>query len=147
MMPGRGERSGRIVKLSPLSLRILLLLLLQAARTLMVEAAEEITHVLGDPKPLVTFDSFGDNSLLLPLRCFIGSVDDRVTAKSVLHQIIDQKLREAGISMAFTQRDVHLDTDKPLDIRLVQERVEVRGPTVPFADEGKWCHPAVAISS
>jgi potassium efflux system protein len=48
-------------------------------------------------------------------------VDDRVAAKSVLHQVIDQKFREAEISMAFPQRDVHLDTVKPLVVRVVRE--------------------------
>jgi len=93
----------------------------QAAMTLMKQAAEENALVLVEPKPVVTFDSFGDNALLLTLRCFIGSVDDRVAAKSVLHQVIDQKFREAEISMAFPQRDVHLDTVKPLVVRVVRE--------------------------
>jgi potassium efflux system protein len=93
----------------------------QAAMTLMKQAAEENALVLKEPVPVVTFDSFGDNALLLTLRCFIGSVDDRVAAKSVLHQVIDQKFREAEISMAFPQRDVHLDTVKPLVVRVVRE--------------------------
>ena len=88
----------------------------------MTQAATNNTLVLDDPKPVVTFDSFGDNALLLTLRCFIGSVDDRVPAKSALHQAIDQQFREAKISMAFPQRDVHLDTNKPLEIRVVQDQ-------------------------
>ena len=94
----------------------------QTAMGLMTQAATNNTLVLDDPKPVVTFDSFGDNALLLTLRCFIGSVDDRVPAKSALHQAIDQQFREAKISMAFPQRDVHLDTDKPFEIRVVQEK-------------------------
>jgi potassium efflux system protein len=94
----------------------------QTAMNLMLQAANDNALVLDDPKPVVTFDSFGDNALMLTLRCFIGSVDNRVPAKSGLHQVIDQKFREAAISMAFPQRDVHLDTNKPLDIRVVHER-------------------------
>ena len=94
----------------------------QTAMGLMTQAATNNTLVLDDPKPVVTFDSFGDNALLLTLRCFIGSVDDRVPAKSALHQAIDQQFREAKISMAFPQRDVHLDTNKPLEIRVVQDQ-------------------------
>jgi len=92
----------------------------QAAMALMMQAARENPLVLEDPPPAVTFDSFGDNALLLTLRFFVGSVDDRVAAKSALHQIIDRKFREAEISMAFPQRDVHLDTTSPLDIRIVE---------------------------
>jgi potassium efflux system protein len=93
----------------------------QLAMRLMREAAEENPLVLEDPPATVTFDSFGDNALLLTLRCFIGSVDDRVAIKSVLHQVIDQKFRAAEISMAFPQRDVHLDVSRPLAIRVVRE--------------------------
>jgi potassium efflux system protein len=89
---------------------------------LMVGAAEENPMVLGDPKPIATFDGFGDNALLLTLRCFIGSVDDRLPATSDLHQAIDQKFREAGLSIAFPQRDIHLDMSGPLDIRILREK-------------------------
>lgn len=95
----------------------------QKAMALMVEAAKENSMVLGDPIPITTFDGFGDNALLLTLRCFIGSVDYRIPAKSDLHKAIDQKFREAGLSMAFPQRDVHLDTSTPLDIRILRESV------------------------
>lgn len=93
----------------------------QQAMRLMREAAEENPLILEDPPTTVTFDSFGDNALLLTLRCFIGSVDDRVAIKSVLHQVIDQKFRAAEISMAFPQRDVHLDVSKPLAIKVIRE--------------------------
>ncbi|MBV5318575.1 MAG: mechanosensitive ion channel [Desulfobulbaceae bacterium] len=130
LVPNKEFISGRLLNWS-LSDPVIRLLLpvgiaygsdVQLAMTLMKQAAEENSLVLEDPKPAVTFDSFGDNSLLLTLRCFIGNVDDRVPAKSALHQVIDQKFRVAEISMAFPQRDVHLDTNRPLDIRLVQEK-------------------------
>ena len=94
----------------------------QRAMELMMKAARESRYVLKKPKPLITFESFGDNSLLLKLRCFIGSVDDRLPAISDLHVSIDRKLREAGISIAFPQRDVHIDTTRPLEIRVSREK-------------------------
>lgn len=100
----------------------------QTAMNLMTEAARENELVLDHPAPAVTFDSFGDNALLLTLRCHIGSVDVRVTAKSQLHQAIDSKFRAAGITMAFPQRDVHLDTNSPLDIRIVGGEDQVHPP-------------------
>jgi potassium efflux system protein len=106
----------------------------QKAMALMVEAAKENSMVLGDPKPVTTFDSFGDNALLLNLRCFIGSMDYRIPAQSDLHKAIDQKFREAGISMAFPQRDVHLDASKPLDIRILREQVPSRDHSPPEAE-------------
>jgi potassium-dependent mechanosensitive channel len=101
------------------------------AMGLMKEAAEKNERVLVDPEAVVTFDSFGDNALLLTLRCFIGSVDERVTVKSALHKVIDEKFREAAISMAFPQRDVHLNTNAPLDIRIVGEREAELDPPSP----------------
>lgn len=98
----------------------------QTAMRLMLQAAQENSLILETPSPVVTFDSFGDNSLLLTLRCFIGSVDNRVAAKSGLHLAIDQKFREAEIIMAFPQRDVHLDATKPLEIRVVGTTSDVK---------------------
>jgi potassium efflux system protein len=90
----------------------------QLAMALMVEAAQENAKVLAEPKPVATFDGFGDNALLLTLRCFIGSVEFRVPAKSDLHKAIDRKFREAGLSMAFPQLDVHFDASRPLEVRI-----------------------------
>ena len=95
----------------------------QMAMALMVEAAKENSMVLGSPLPITTFDGFGDNALLLTLRCFIGSVDYRIPAKSDLHKAINMKFREAGLSMAFPQHDIHIDTSRPLDIRILREEV------------------------
>lgn len=97
------------------------------AMQLMRQAAEQHSLVLNEPKPVVTFDSFGDNALQLNLRCFIGSLDDRVRVRSALHLAIDQAFREAGITMAFPQRDVHLDTVAPLSVRIVGEEPEKTG--------------------
>jgi hypothetical protein len=49
-------------------------------------------------------------------------LDDRLPATSDLHQAIDQKFREAGLSIAFPQRDIHLDMSRPLDIRILREK-------------------------
>ncbi len=87
----------------------------------MTEAAEEHVEVLEDPDPRVTFETFGDNALGLNLRCFVESTDNRLTVISELHEAINEKLNAAGISIAFPQRDLHLDTSRPLDIRIRRE--------------------------
>ena len=93
----------------------------QAAIDLMTQAARENAMVLEDPAPLVTFENFGDDSLRLNLRCFVGSVNDRLPALSALHMAVERKFREAGISIAFPQRDVHIDAVRPLEIRVTRE--------------------------
>jgi potassium efflux system protein len=110
----------------------------QKAMVLMVGAAAENPMVLGDPKPIATFDGFGDNALLLTLRCFIGSVDERLPATSDLHKAIDHKFREAGLSIAFPQRDIHLDTSRPLDIRILRNKAMDLEHCAPAPESGRW---------
>ncbi len=90
----------------------------EAALKLIEEAAKEHPVVLEDPAPLVTFEAFGDNSLNLGLRCYVPSVGDRLETTTALHLAINRKFNEAGIVIAFPQRDVHLDTSSPLEVRL-----------------------------
>jgi potassium efflux system protein len=90
------------------------------ALRLIGEAANEHPDVLADPAPLVTFEEFGDNALILGLRCFVESLDVRLETGTSLHRAINQKFNDAGISIAFPQRDIHLDTTNPLDVRILQ---------------------------
>jgi potassium efflux system protein len=143
LVPNKEFISGRLLNWS-LSDPVIRLLLpvgiaygsdVRTAMALMLQAAEENPLVLDDPKPAVTFDSFGDNALLLNLRCFLGAVDDRVPARSALHEAIDRKFRKAGISMAFPQRDVHLDATTPLAIRVVRDKDMVLSAAGPGTGE------------
>ena len=63
-------------------------------------------------KPWVLFRAFGDSSLNFELRCYIRSVDERLSVISDMNFEIDKAFREAGIEIPFPQRDVHLITDQ-----------------------------------
>ena len=76
--------------------------------------------MLDNLEPLVTFESFGDSALLLMLRCFIASMELRLQTQSELNDAINRKFEDAGIVIAFPQQDIHLDTSRPLDLRIVQ---------------------------
>ncbi|WP_296898650.1 mechanosensitive ion channel domain-containing protein [Thiohalocapsa sp.] len=91
------------------------------ALRLMEEAVKEEERVLEDPPPLLSFEGFGDNALTLIARCYLGSMDYRITVITALHHAINDKFRDHGISIAFPQRDVHLTTPKPLDVRVRQD--------------------------
>ncbi|MFC1602291.1 mechanosensitive ion channel domain-containing protein [Pseudomonadota bacterium] len=93
------------------------------ALDLMAKAAAENEHVLKDPEPVLTFEEFGDNALVLNLRCYLGSLEYRWETRTALFKAINEKFNAAGIVIAFPQRDLHLDTTKPLDIRLHQASV------------------------
>ncbi|MBT5221571.1 MAG: mechanosensitive ion channel [Gammaproteobacteria bacterium] len=84
----------------------------------MLEAAEENPNILTDPPPSVIFDAFGDNALSLILRCFIDDVDSRVTVISALNKAINDKFIQDNLEIAFPQRDIHLNTKTPLEIRI-----------------------------
>ena len=65
------------------------------------------------------FVGFGDNALQFELHFFatVRSLAERRRIESDLRFIIDQYFREAGLVIAFPQRDVHLTTQRPLEIR------------------------------
>ena len=75
--------------------------------------------ILADPEPLVTFDEFGDNSLMIRTRFFMEQLDKRLEVASNLRLDINRRLNEEGIVVAFPQRDVHLDTARPLEVRML----------------------------
>jgi potassium efflux system protein len=94
----------------------------ERARELLLKAAEEHPNVLDDPAPYATFEEFGDNTLNMTLRCFIPNLDNRLATITELHHAIDDAFREAEISIAFPQRDVHLDAVRPLEVRVMPEQ-------------------------
>jgi len=91
------------------------------ARKLLLEAAQENERVLSEPIPRVVFYNFGDNTLDLQLRCFIGNVDFRLRTISEINEAINEKFNTADINIAFPQRDVHLDINQPIDIVLTNK--------------------------
>ena len=93
------------------------------AMELLLESAREHSNVLEDPAPSVSFTSFGDNSLLLNLRAFLPSMDERTSTVTGLHMMINDKFNEAGIEISFPQRDVHIDGLGPIDVRLHKDDV------------------------
>ncbi|MET0105465.1 MAG: mechanosensitive ion channel domain-containing protein [Sedimenticola sp.] len=88
------------------------------AMELMLEAAHENQEVVDDPQAFCTFESFGDNALGLTLRAYLDSIDNRINTITALHKAINEKFNDAGIVIAFPQRDLHLDTSGPLEVRI-----------------------------
>ena len=94
----------------------------EKALALMKDAAEEHEHVLHDPSPILAFEGFGDNALTLILRAYIDSIEHRVATMTELHKAINHRFEQAGIVIAFPQRDFHLDTQGPLRVRIEDAR-------------------------
>ncbi len=91
------------------------------AMALLREAAEEHADVLDEPCPSVIFQGFGDNALTMMLRCFVDDVDLRYPTISALNEAINDKFNQAGIVIAFPQRDLHFDAGEPVTVRFEQE--------------------------
>ncbi len=96
----------------------------EQAMKLMKQAAVDNSRVMEEPAPFVTFETFGDNALGLVLRCYVDSMDYRLSTITELNKEINRMFAEAGISISFPQRDIHLDTLKPLDIRIHHEELK-----------------------
>jgi potassium efflux system protein len=91
----------------------------ELARELLLKAAQEHPIVLEDPAPIATFEGFGDNALNFLLRCYLPNLDNRLVTITELHTTIDKAFRKAGITIAFPQRDVHLN---PLEAQGMPEQ-------------------------
>jgi potassium efflux system protein len=74
----------------------------------LMECAMASSKVMRMPGPQVLFVNFGESSLDFELRVWMSNIDDRFTVRSQLHQDIDRRFRQAGIVIAFPQRDLHL---------------------------------------
>ena len=90
----------------------------ELALRLLDEIAREHEEVLDDPSPSVFFEEFGDSALNLSLRVHLPSADNRLSVKSKLLESINKKFSEAGIVVAFPQRDIHLTTSQPLEVQM-----------------------------
>ena len=90
---------------------------------LLIKAAKENEKVLKSPEPFVVFNDFGDNALIFEIYFWITirRIIERRLIESSIRFRIDDLFREAGIVIAFPQRDVHLNTTEPLELRLMEK--------------------------
>jgi small-conductance mechanosensitive channel len=95
----------------------------ETVKKLLLEATQGIENLLPEPQPFVLFNDFGDNALIFDVYFWISirQIIERRKIESSVRFRIDALFREAGLVIAFPQRDVHLDTHKPLELRLIDE--------------------------
>lgn len=84
---------------------------------ILLQVANEHEGVLreqpGVAPPKAIFRRFGDSALEFELRCFIRQIDRIFDITHDLNMAIDRAFREAGITIPFPQRDVHVKTLPP----------------------------------
>jgi small-conductance mechanosensitive channel len=81
------------------------------ARELMLKVADEYEHVLKDPAPACFFEDFGDSALIFDLNIWVNAIAERnlKSVRSDLRFRIEELFGENKISIAFPQRDIHVD--------------------------------------
>lgn len=85
---------------------------------LILKAVEAQAEVLTDPPAYVTFDNFAESSLSFSAYFWL-EMDPAMNSLEICSDIrhrIGEMLGEAGISIPFPQRDLHVSTIKPLEI-------------------------------
>jgi small-conductance mechanosensitive channel len=72
------------------------------------------------PAPQVLFTDFGESALMFELRFWVNVLrHNAAQVASDLRQMIAGVLAENGLTIAFPQRDLHLDTSRPLQVQMV----------------------------
>ena len=85
------------------------------------EAVDAQPEAKRTPAPSVVFDDFGDNALIFDVYfwCDVGGEKMLREIRSEIRFRISALFEENGITIAFPQRDVHMDSLRPIDVRLV----------------------------
>jgi len=92
----------------------------RAVEAALLAVADAQAEAMKDPPPVVLFRDFGDSALLFELRVFVTvrSLVDRPRIESEIRFAMDERLRADGITIAFPQRDLHLDSSSPIEVNL-----------------------------
>lgn len=90
---------------------------------LLRQCLDEHEKIHERPEPVVLFTEFGDNALVFEAY-FWSKISRPMDLKKIQSDIrfrFDELCRDASIVIAFPQRDVHLDTLRPLEVKLLSE--------------------------
>ena len=88
---------------------------------ILTECAGRHGIICKDPAPFAVFEDFGDSALIFSVYYWVemGRGPNVMTIASDLRQMIEKRLAEAGVSIPFPQRDIHLmHAGKPIEVKL-----------------------------
>lgn len=72
----------------------------------------QVESVLSNPEPKIWFEEFADSSLNFKLKFWVNEPLKQYQIKSDVMHLINQELANAGITIPFPQRDVHIFEQK-----------------------------------
>ncbi len=80
--------------------------------------------IIKSHEPIVLFQDFGDSALTFEVHFWIHMqrMMEGAKVRSDIRVAIDEAFSEAGIVIAFPQRDVHIDMQSPIEVRLANPR-------------------------
>lgn len=96
---------------------------LETTAELIEKAVREQPEVMSDPRLVVVLEDFGDNAVVFDAYfwCEVGGERELRQIRSAIRFRIARFLADNGIVIAFPQRDVHLDSARPVQIELVDK--------------------------
>jgi small-conductance mechanosensitive channel len=93
----------------------------QMVMEILTQAAARHGLICKEPAPYAVFEDFGDNALVFSVYYWIdmsAGANSAIIA-SDLRLMIEKHFTEAGIGVPFPQREMHLSTDTPIEVRMV----------------------------
>ena len=87
---------------------------------LITQAVDDHGDILKTPKPVVVFEDFGDNALIFDVYfwCEVKGERELRLIRSEVRFRITELFAANDIVIAFPQRDVHFDSNRPLQVRI-----------------------------
>jgi len=93
---------------------------------LILQVVKEDPRTLTNPAPCVFFEEFGESALMFRVYLWLileTDEENRVVLSEVRHRI-KEALDEAGIVIAFPQRDIHLEAVNPITVKVVGDETD-----------------------
>ena len=93
----------------------------QKVMEILMQAAARHGIICKEPTPYAVFEDFGDNALIFSIYYWIdiSAGANATIIGSDLRLMIEKNFTEAGIGVPFPQREMHLSTDTPIEVRMV----------------------------
>ncbi len=93
---------------------------------ILLDVVREHGKTVTPPEPVVLFNDFGDSALVFQTLFWI-EMNRPMEQRRVLSDLrfrLDERFHEAGIVIAYPQRDLHLDTLRPLQVQMIGEPID-----------------------
>ncbi len=100
-------------------------------RRIMLDIVRQHPVVLDDPAPSVTFETFGDSTLNIVLRCYLPNLENRLATMHDLNTAAQRELNAAGIEFAFPTRELYIKTPAPAEQQVAELARGQRGSQSP----------------